>query len=185
MKKHTHSLVFIGILLTLMAIILTCSQPVTWLEGEELLGSADKIELLSTNEGIYPDTSVLENYNNPFRSVYISEDMQWNIEDLGLTYLATQYYMWATVLARGPYGVPQYYTAQKLELAGFTNQAIRGYQTILDVWPDSNIYEANGDSKKLGPLAYEAIEALGYEPQGYILIEDKHGNKILYPMTEN
>ncbi len=118
--------------------------------------------LYFADEGIYPDTSILEDPFNPYAKYSASEleRVKWNHIDSGNP--CEDFYVWATHLALAPGAEAQYYTAKALEKAslleervrnmprkgmvfrGFGNlkkQAIRAYQVIIDYWPRAMSYD--------------------------------------------
>jgi len=156
----------------------------SYLDGIDMKNK--EFKLYSKDEGIYPDKSVLEDPNNIFADKYISEDFKWKIASLGSEYAATKFYLWATILAREPWGEPQYYVGAALEeLAGLQNssvltqQAIRAYQAVLDNWPYDKTDAGQGNFASVGVWAVEHIEALGGTPQGYRVVTDANGDKYL------
>jgi hypothetical protein len=134
---------------------------------------------LYSNEGIYPDKTVLIDEDNPFRHMGVSEEMKWQIS-LDETPIAA-FYAWATVLANAPSGEAQFYTGLALEnISYFTNRvlakqrAIKAFQAVLDYFPNSVTYAANGiDYYGLGVLAYNKIIELGGTPRGYTVYSNK------------
>lgn len=148
--------------------------PPTYVYG--VLLPETEFSLYSRDMGVYPDRSVLRDPNNPFRWG-MDEEMKWTILDSGEPVAA--FYAWATQLARIPIGENQYFAANQAQAiyelglsdpgdAVFVRDiAIRGYQTVLDEFPDSVIYDATGrDAYPLAPLAYDGIESLGGTVQG-------------------
>ena len=62
-------------------------------------------------------------------------------------------------------------------------QAIRGFQTVLDVFPDSVTWDASGTiAYDLATMAYKAIVALGGVPEGWILVETADGGERAIPL---
>ena len=84
------------------------------------------LNLACENVGVHPETCVLEDPENPFAAVPISEFDPFNPEDpfnkltlevnipAGPTGAKARFYFWATVLARRPSGENQYFTALAL-----------------------------------------------------------------------
>ncbi len=167
----------------MLIFLLACSYPAPeWQVGQTL---ADlRVDPIHWEEGVYPDTSVLDNPNNPFRDG-IDSELKWEI-------LATDptpgYYAFATALAMEPVGEHQFYTASCLQqvydsaridpedLYWAWSASVRGYQKVLDQFPDSVTYDADGvTTYALAPSAYYAILALGATPQGWIEVVDADG----------
>jgi hypothetical protein len=92
------------------------------------------------NEGIYLETCVLDNAQNPYANVAVTEDNKFELSDDAPS-AKSRYYLWATALAKGA-GIPgenQYYTALSLhevyaESASPTtrDQAKKAYRSVLD-----------------------------------------------------
>lgn len=92
------------------------------------------------DEGIFPDDCVLDNPENPYASVAVTEDNKFQLSDEAPS-AKSKYYVWATALARGAglQGENQYYTAVWLhevfaESGSPTtrDQAIKAYRSVLD-----------------------------------------------------
>lgn len=115
-----------------------------------VLPSDTLLDLACENVGIYTETCVLNDPENPFRTTPIREfdvnnpDAQ-NKFDLangipaGPTGAKARFYFWATALARFPSGENQYYTALALhelwDAAGdpiIQAQALKAYRSVLD-----------------------------------------------------
>jgi hypothetical protein len=114
--------------------------------SEVELPTDDILPLSCENVGIYPETCILADPENPYVNSYISEETKWKLHDASPS-AKSRYYLWATVLARTPNGENQYYTASALhELyteGGSTNakeQAIRAYRSVLDNFYDDVTY---------------------------------------------
>lgn len=149
------------------------NEPAAWYYGEDL--TTLTIVPVSWEEGVYPDTSVLEDPANPFASG-IDREMKWEI-------LATDcvpgFYAFATALAGEPTGENQFYTAQCLQTVYDSarvaqedtywawSAAVRGYQVVLDDFRDDVTYDATGTIPyDLAPLAWDAILTMGGTPEG-------------------
>ena len=90
------------------------------------------------NEGIFPEDCVLENAENPYVTVNVTDDTKFQLNDDAPSAKA-RYYLWATALARQPSGENQYFTALSLhevygESASPTTreQALKAYRSVLD-----------------------------------------------------
>jgi hypothetical protein len=92
------------------------------------------------DEGIFPDDCVLDNAENPYASVAVTEDNKFALSDEAPSE-KSRYYLWATALAKGAglQGENQYYTALSLhkvyaESGSPTtrDQAIKAYRSVLD-----------------------------------------------------
>ena len=92
------------------------------------------------DEGIYLEPCVLDNPENPYAKVAVTEDNKFDLSDKAPS-AKSRYYLWATALAKGA-GIPgenQYYTALSLhevyaESASPTtrDQAKKAYRSVLD-----------------------------------------------------
>lgn len=147
-----------------------------------------EIELIGPDVGVYPDTSVLTDPNNPFRDG-LSGDMKFQVLEAGPI---AGFYAFATALSGEPTGENQYYTANQLqlvwggglaepdELALVRDLALRGYQNVLDVFTGAVTYDVTGRvAFDLMPLAILGIEALGGEPlNGWHLVVDEDGQLV-------
>ena len=89
-----------------------CSSPDApdYLYGHNL--TEIEFELTDLAMGVYPDQSVLDDPNNPFRESSIGLDTRWDIHDNAND--AAGFYSWATLLAKQPNGENQFYTGLKL-----------------------------------------------------------------------
>ena len=93
-----------------------------------------------TNEGVFEEKCVLDNPENPYAKVAVTEDNKFELSDSAPSAKA-RYYVWATALAKGA-GIPgenQYYTALSLhELFAESGspttqeQAKKAYRSVLD-----------------------------------------------------
>lgn len=155
--------------------LLACAPeaPATWYYGEDLSQLA--IVPVAWDEGVHPDTSVLDNPANPFAEG-IDAEVKWQILAADCT---PGFYAFATALAYQPTGEHQFYAARCLHTVYDAGRlapddtywgwsaAVRGYQVVLDTFPDSVTYDATGTiAYPLAPLAYEAILDLGATPEG-------------------
>ena len=92
------------------------------------------------DEGIYLEPCVLDNPENPYAKVAVTEDNKFELNDAAPSAKA-RYYLWATALAKGA-GIPgenQYYTALSLQQVyadsgseTTRDQAIKAYRSVLD-----------------------------------------------------
>ena len=104
---------------------------------------------------------------------------------------AGAFYAWATLLANIPIGEHQYFTSIKLRDIYLSNEvaeedrnkvreaSIRGFQAILDCFPDSQLFDATGVFvvSRFATLAFQEILDLGGVPQGdWELVTDSNGN---------
>lgn len=101
------------------------------------------LNLYSANEGIHPDTSVLDDPENPYADASISMENVWDLSEECPSAKA-KFYLWATILANIPIGEYQYFTAKSLHelytVGGSENakeQAKKAYRAALDHFFDS------------------------------------------------
>ena len=101
------------------------------------------LNLYSSTEGIHPDTSTLNNPENPFANAGVSMENIWDLSD-ACPSAKSRFYLWATLLSNVPTGEHQYFTARALhELytvggsENAKNQAKKAYRATLDHFFDS------------------------------------------------
>ena len=179
--------------LLLLPLLVGClDEPARYLYGQDL--DDLELELWTRSVGVYPDTSILEDPNNPFVSGGYG-DLRWDLTADAAWVPA--FYAWGTHLAYEPSGEAQFYTAGSLGQIHARRQAdpedlyfvralaIAGYQALLDDFPDSVTYDATGTiAYRLAPLAYQAILDLGGEPQGdWILVPTEDGGYTVVPAS--
>jgi hypothetical protein len=145
------------------------------------------LELYSDDVGVHPHLDVLVDPNNPFAEYGVGAETKWDILAQGGN--VGGFYAWATVLANEPTGEAQFYTAIKLrdiytvgevsqeDLPRVRNLALRGFQAVLDAFPESVTYDATGTiSARLATFAYNEITALGGRVQGdWVLVQTPSG----------
>lgn len=144
------------------------------------------------NEGVYPCKAVLDNDNNPYKNVLMS-NLKWSIQSTTGNF-AAKYYSWATCLAQDPNGESQYYTAMNLKdiankMSTETSKdstfkdstqkrAIRAYYSVLVNFPNTRLYASAND--KVGwsalPLCVGAIKLLGGNPSPYVNVKTTNGD---------
>jgi len=105
-------------------------------------------KLRCNNVGLYQNTCVLDDPNNPYARSAITEDNKFDIDDEAPSATA-KFYLWATALAVGA-GAPgenQFYVALNLQRMWASSnsdqtrqQALRAYQSYLDHYFDSVTY---------------------------------------------
>ncbi|MFT4976555.1 MAG: hypothetical protein ACI8S6_002460, partial [Myxococcota bacterium] len=123
-----------------------------YLYGESLAGL--EFIVLDPDQGVYPNTSITTHPENPFRHG-ISLEAKFAAQDQGPV---PAFYGWAQALVQEPTGEHQYYVAAaahdiyRFELAEDEDMvyarsiAVRGYQSCLEVFPDSTAtYDVTGN----------------------------------------
>jgi hypothetical protein len=151
------------------------------------------LNLYCEDVGIYPDACVLDDPENPFRMVGITENVYEEDED-GNKVLVSEtnkfgladecpsakslFYLWATALAKSPSGENQFNTADALHAlyteGGSENarvQAIKAYRAVLDSFFDSATF-------------YEA-DWLPDEPVYAVALKDLVGDRLWDPSGAN
>jgi hypothetical protein len=92
------------------------------------------------NEGIFPEDCVLDNPENPYVSVAVTEDNKFDLSEDAPS-AKSRYYLWATALARGAglQGENQFFTALSLQEVfaesgspTTRDQARKAYRSVLD-----------------------------------------------------
>lgn len=101
------------------------------------------LNLFSADEGIHPDTSVLDNPENPYANASINMENVWEFSDQCPS-AKSKFYLWATILANIPVGEHQFFAAKSLHelytAGGSMNakeQAKKAYRSTLDNFFDS------------------------------------------------
>lgn len=174
-----------------------CPEKAVFVQGQDL--SQLMLHPTSETEGIFPDVSVLDDPNNPFRTVaYRSIDavnnksaLQWQLNASAAH--AARFYIWATILAqRAPNGdgEAQYYAAAGLadvyyfakarpeDLPRIRSMAIAGYTQVLTQFEGAVTYDASGTIgyELMTPALQAILDLDGTPPPGWILIKDSSGN---------
>jgi len=104
------------------------------------------LTLYCEDVGIYPDTCVLEDPNNPYRMVAVNEVTKWDLSADAPSAKA-RFYVWATALAHIKTGENQYYVADSLHAlytegtsVNAKTQAKKAYRSVLDNFYNSFTY---------------------------------------------
>jgi hypothetical protein len=173
-RKRNHSLLAVYKSLTTLlfgfGILVAggCDAP-TDKDGEIINGivlpSDVVLNLACENVGIYPESCVLGDPENPFATTAIVEfdpnnpdqDDKFDLNDTlppGPAGAKARFYLWATALARRPSGENQYYTAKALHELFDANsnvlstdelvreQALKAYRSVLDnFWGSVTFFE--------------------------------------------
>jgi hypothetical protein len=176
-----------------MTIVLVIAEAGCAADGDPWGGAAlpdAPLRFHSADEGIHPDRSVLDDPANPFADGALSADAVWELQRSGGNVAA--FYAWATLNARGASGERQYYTALDLravfeleqaddaDLAEVRDRAIRGFQAVLDHFPDAVTYDATGTiAYELATPSVQAILDLGGEVLGgWTLVVTEDGSVV-------
>jgi len=172
----------------MFSLLLACAVPsATWEVGVDL--STLTVVPISCDEGVYPDASVRDDPSNPFADGIGAE--KW---DVLATDCAPGFYAFATALTQEPTGEHQYYASSCLHALydgarlapedtywGWS-AAVRGYQAVLDEFPDSVTYDSTGTyAWPVAPLAYHGIVALGATPEGWVEVVTEDGGTTVIP----
>jgi hypothetical protein len=170
-----------------------CTKQPAYLYGRDFT----KLEYVyvSAHEGVYPDTTILLDDNNPFKEEPAThagkpDDELWVVQ--GSAGPVAGYYAWATDIAHNPYGEGQYYVALDLEqifrtgqaakgdLPNVATQAVNAYQSMLDNFPTAVTYPSATATVpiELATLALRGLVGLGGVPKnGWVLVVDKDGHE--------
>ena len=166
------------------------SEPSEYFYGVDLAGIEFVVQ--SPKQGVWPDSTVLNIEENPFALTGVSQDQAWEL--LAAGQMTAAWYAWATVLTVEAYGQPQYNSAfiaheiyngnlaDDEDLVWIREIAVGGYTVMLEEWPDSRQYSADGSySWPLAPLAYEGLLSLGGSVEGFALVETVDGEYAVVP----
>lgn len=162
-----------------------CSPPAEYVYGVPLKDL--RFQTYGPDTGIHPDTTVLEDPNNPFAASTPGPDARWELQAEAGPVAA--YYGWATVLAREPGGEAQFYVATNLvnvyqqgaasqaDLDRVRTLAVRAFQAVLDHFPDAVTYDATGKIPyELVTPSYRGIVELGGSVQGgWVMVRTASG----------
>ena len=165
-----------------------CADPPTFLYGQDL--QKLHFHFSGPDMGVHPDKSLVRDPDNPFALSPPSDRTKWELQSSSTPVAA--FFGWATLDAYVPGGESQYYAAMNLQAIyqnGLADQgdlpmvkplAIRAYQAVLDVFPESRSYDATGTvSFDLATLAYKGIVALGGMVMGgWVLVRNADGNDV-------
>jgi hypothetical protein len=173
-----------------------CTKTPAYLYGEDLSGL--QFELFSPRMGVFPDTTILKDPNNPFATDfctdYVQPDMgliasKWQLEGNPATAPVASFYCWATLVATAPNGESQWYVGNDIlamVTKGKTGSAdpkdvkalgVAAYQSVLDNYPTAVTYDKNGKNPtELQTSSYKNILQLGGTVTGgWVLIKDEAG----------
>ncbi len=135
-----------SILNLLLLSILGCGSDSSQITNSITLPTDMLLTLYCENAGIYPEKCILDDPDNPYRMVNITETNKWDLHTAAPSAKA-RFYLWATALAHTPTGENQYYVASSLHQlysdGTSTNakaQAKRAYRSVLDNFYDSLTY---------------------------------------------
>lgn len=187
-RAENQSLFHIMMIIILVSPLIGCMEAPPYYYAEIIKGR----DFIPFNDqvGIYPDTSVMDDPNNPFSGHFIGLETRWKIESDGDP--VAGFYSWATLLAAIPTGEHQFYTALNLKSiyqqeqtkTAFLDQvrllAINGFQAVLDYFPNSVTYDQTGKVPYgLATLAYQNILDLEGVPQGgWVLVATPEGSQV-------
>ena len=185
-KLHNdYTLQFIALIIALIGLP-ACIEDAPYYYAEKI--TERSFQLYHEDVGIYPNTIVLQDPNNPFAKFTIGRDTRWQIQSSGDSVAA--FYAWASILTKEVTGEHQFYVALNLQniyesrnaseedLPYIRDLAIRGFQNVLDYFPKSVTFDRSGKiAYALATSAYQAIIELGAVPKGgWSLLSDADGN---------
>lgn len=178
-----------SIAVALFAVSACAADGTPW-SGEAL--PAAPLVLISPDEGVHPDRSVLDDPANPFVDGELTDQTVWQLQANGGAVAA--FYAWATANARGATGERQYYAALDLktiyernlaaepDLPLVRDVAIRGFQAVLGYFPDAVTYDASGTiAYELATPSVLAILELGGTADGWVLVMTPDGRTVAVP----
>ena len=71
------------------------------------LPTGSTLDLYSVNEGVHPNTDILDNPDNPFAGASLNMENVWDFNDESPSAIS-RFYLWGTMLAKIPTGEYQY-----------------------------------------------------------------------------
>jgi hypothetical protein len=158
-----------------------CTNTPAYLYGENLSGL--QFEYWNANMGIYPDTSILNDPNNPFAHDPCSTEGKWAIQ--GGAGPIVSFYCWATLVATAPNGEEQYYVGLNLKSIFQTGKGgayqgdvqvlgIAAYTSLLTNFPTAVTYDSSGQnaSELATPSCQGILDLDGKLPAGWAPIFD-------------
>ena len=140
-EQHLNKLIAALIAGSMILVTAGCSEIDGGTVVNEIpLPTDSTLNFYCAEEGIYLERCVLDNPENPYATVAVTEDNKFDLNDEAPS-AKSRYYVWATALAKGAgiQGENQYYTALSLqevyaESASSTtrDQAKKAYRSVLD-----------------------------------------------------
>ncbi len=138
------------------------------------LPTDERVDLYCEDAGVYPETCILDDPDNPFEIASLNEDNKRDLSDTSPS-AKTRFYLWATMTAKNPSGENQYFTAVALhelytlgQSENAKKQAKKAYQAVLDHFYNST--------------TWYLAEWITEEEVAYaILIRDLVGKKVYDP----
>jgi hypothetical protein len=183
MKTHNLALV-----LAALAAVPSCAPlpDPEFVYGEQL--GALQFVVRSPDQGVYPDASIVEHPDNPFRWG-VSLENKFAAQDVGPI---PAFYAWATALVQEPTGEHQYFAAAAArdiyvarlcddeDLVYARDIAVRGFQQVLITFPDSAAtFDVTGTLRF--PLLVQAIDGIvglgGRVPPGWSVVVSADGTR--------
>ncbi len=165
----------ITIFVALMILITGCDVKDGSIMGTVEVPLDYQLDLYSADLGIHPDTSILDDPNNPYANANLNMENVWDLAEECPSPKA-KFYLWGTMLAMIPIGEYQYHTAYSLHelyTEGSSDnaklQAKRAYRAVLDHffdsvtwwqagWVDEDTYYAVLLRNMVGQLLYNPVE---------------------------
>lgn len=157
-----------GLLATLLLVMALSSCGVDESDGEERnivtlpTDDTQPFNFHCADMGVYPNTCVLDDSDNPYSRSIVSEDTKFDL-DADAPSATARFYLWATALARGA-GAPgenQFYAALNLHRMWAASnseltrlQALKAYRSYLDnFFGSSTFFEIPVDSGDFFPFS--------------------------------
>jgi hypothetical protein len=135
------------------------------------------LSLYCENVGIYPETCVLKDPDNPYKMVSITEDNKFTLSTSAPN-AKSRFYVWATAMAKAPSGENQFYVASSLHTLytegrgdNSKTQAVKAYRSVLDNFKNS--------------LTYWKADWLTGTPTYALQLKDLTGMRLYDPRGDN
>jgi hypothetical protein len=143
-----------------------------------MLPTDSLLTLYCENVGVYTETCVLDDPNNPYRKVSITEDNKFALST-GAPSAKSRFYLWATAMAKSPSGENQFYVASSLhELYtegrsdNARTQSLKAYHSVLNNYKSSMTY-------------WKADWLKGTQPTYAVPLKDWTGMRLYDPRGDN
>jgi hypothetical protein len=181
-EQHLNRLVATLIAGSMILLTAGCSEVDGGTVVDEIpLPTDSTLNFRCENEGIYLETCVLDNPENPYATVAVTEDNKFTLNDEAPS-AKSRYYVWATALAKGA-GIPgenQYYTALSLQEVfaesgspTTRDQAVKAYRSVLDNYflaPTFFVFPVDGEEVKIAAPLKDLVGENLFDPTAANLV---------------